>query len=234
MGFPCYFRPGFLSLSAEHICSLNRFVLTDKEDSEYCSFECLIANQDMFWLSKVMLCTFHAVWQPFKRDVYTLLPEKKPCKHKLIELTEVGKLWGEYQFIINKNLTIIIYDLIYILNFSLAIYLYKIFQHQTYVLNKGTICQITWNMSKMLKWQRCQDSVSHECINVIENFETNMKEKEKYLAFHIWSKILMSFDAITTSPVESMNSSLKNGMGINSNSNTRYKNSWIYVLYKLM
>jgi hypothetical protein len=48
-----------------------------------------------------------------------------------------------------------------------------------------------------------------------------MKEKENYLAFYIRSKILMSFEAMTTSPVESMSSALKNGMGINSNSHTR-------------
>jgi len=32
----------FLSLYGEHICSLNRLVLTDEEDAEYGSFENLI------------------------------------------------------------------------------------------------------------------------------------------------------------------------------------------------
>jgi hypothetical protein len=35
-------------------------------------------------------------------------------------------------------------------------------------------------------------------------FWTNMKKKENYIAFYIQSKIAMSFDAITTSTVESM------------------------------
>jgi hypothetical protein len=48
-----------------------------------------------------------------------------------------------------------------------------------------------------------------------------MKNKECYLAFYVRSKISMSFDAMPTSPVEYMNSSLKNGMGETSNSNTR-------------
>jgi hypothetical protein len=56
---------------------------------------------------------------------------------------------------------------------------------------------------------------------MIEKFQTGMREKENYLAFYIRLKISMSFDAMTTSPVESMNSALKNGMGINSNSHTR-------------
>ena len=64
----------FLSLYGEHICSFNRLVLTDEEDAEYCSFENLIVTHEMFRSSKVMLCTFHAIWQPFKREIYNLLP----------------------------------------------------------------------------------------------------------------------------------------------------------------
>jgi hypothetical protein len=42
-----------------------------------------------------------------------------------------------------------------------------------------------------------------------------MKEKECYLAFYVRLKISMSFDAMTTSPDESINISLKREMGIN-------------------
>jgi hypothetical protein len=73
----------------------------------------------------------------------------------------------------------------------------------------------------MLNSKRCKDSFSDECIKMIEKFQTSMKEKENYLAFHIRLKISMSFDAMTTSPVKSMNSSLKNGMGMNFKSCTR-------------
>jgi hypothetical protein len=81
----------FLSLYGEHICLLNRLVITDEEDAEYCSFETLILTHEMFQSSTVMLCTFHATWQPFKRDIYHLLPSKKSQNGKLIELTEVGR-----------------------------------------------------------------------------------------------------------------------------------------------
>jgi hypothetical protein len=50
----------------------------------------------MFRSSTVMQCTFHAIWQPFKRDIYHLLPSKNSQNGKLIELTEVGRAWGEY------------------------------------------------------------------------------------------------------------------------------------------
>jgi hypothetical protein len=135
---------------------------------------------------------------------------------KLIELTEVGQKWGEYYVFINKHLTRIFYDLIYILNCSLASYLYTIFQFQTSIyLTKDQYDRSHEILSEMLNSKRCKDCLSDECIQMIEMFQTSMKEKENYLAFHIRSKISMSFDANSTSPVKSMNSCLKNGMEIN-------------------
>ncbi len=100
----------FLSLYGEHICLLNQLVITDEEYAEYHSFETLILTHEMFGSSTVMLCTFHAIWQPFKRDIYHLLPSKKSQNGKLIELTEVGRAWGEHtwyliQFMILYNST---------------------------------------------------------------------------------------------------------------------------------
>jgi hypothetical protein len=67
----------------------------------------------------------------------------------------------------------------------------------------------------------CQDVLSKYCIKAIENFQCSMIDKETYLSFYFWKTISMSFDAMTTSPVESMSSSILNGMGVNLNSNTR-------------
>jgi hypothetical protein len=64
--FHSIFRLAFFSLYGEHVCSMNRLVLTDEAGAEYCAFETMIATHDAFCSSKVMLCTFHAVWQPFK------------------------------------------------------------------------------------------------------------------------------------------------------------------------
>jgi hypothetical protein len=71
--FHSIFCLAFLSLYGEHVCSMNQLVLTDEEDAEYRAFETMMATHDALCLSKVMLCTFHAVWQPFKRDIYNLL-----------------------------------------------------------------------------------------------------------------------------------------------------------------
>ena len=99
--FHAIYRLAFLSLYREHICSFNRLVLTDDEDAEYRSFENLIVTHEMFRSSKVMLCTFHAIWQPFKREIYNLLPSKKTKNGKLVELTEVGRSWGKLSFLLN-------------------------------------------------------------------------------------------------------------------------------------
>jgi hypothetical protein len=74
--FHAIFRLAFLELYGDKVCSMNCLVLTDEEDAEYRPFESLIATNDKFKSSKVMLCIFHAMWQPFKRDIYTLCPRK--------------------------------------------------------------------------------------------------------------------------------------------------------------
>ena len=95
--FHAIFRLAFLELYGDKVCSMNRLVLTDEEDAAYRSFESLIATNDNFQSSKVMLCIFHAIWQPFKRDVYPLCPRKSK-KGQPIELTKVGSAWGELRF----------------------------------------------------------------------------------------------------------------------------------------
>ncbi len=76
VGLPCYLSliVALLSLYGKHICLLNQLVITDDEDADYCSFETLILTHELFWSSTVMLHTFHAIWQAFKRDIYHLLP----------------------------------------------------------------------------------------------------------------------------------------------------------------
>ncbi len=72
--FCAIFRLAFLELYGAEVCSMNRLVLTDEEDAEYRSFESLIATNVKFKILKVMLCIFHAIWQPFKCDIYPLCP----------------------------------------------------------------------------------------------------------------------------------------------------------------
>jgi hypothetical protein len=48
-------------------------------------------------------------------------------------------------------------------------------------------------------------SISQKTKDVIETFQSKMSGKERYLAFWIRKSVCMMYDAVTTSPVESMN-----------------------------
>jgi hypothetical protein len=106
-----------------------------------------------------------------------------------------------------------------------ANYLYAIFQHQVCVYcTKEQYDRSHELLSKMLLSEMCTKTLSQECINAIQQFQIVIKEKECYLALYVRSNFSMSFNTMTTSPFESMNSSLKRGTGINKNSNIRYVN----------
>ena len=74
--FHAIFRLAFLELYGDEVCSMNHLVLTDEEDTEYKPFESLTATNDKYKSSKVMLYIIHAIWQPFKSDIYPLCPRK--------------------------------------------------------------------------------------------------------------------------------------------------------------
>ncbi len=78
-------------------------------------------------------------------------------------------------------------------------------------------------LTEMLSSLWCQEVLSTDCIKAIENFQCTMIEKENYLAFYLRKTMSMSFDAMTMSPVESVNSSIKNVIGI---FQFKYKVSW--------
>jgi hypothetical protein len=76
-------------------------------------------------------------------------------------------------------------------------------------------------LTETLSSPGCQDLLSNDCIKAIENFQCSMIKNKTHLAFFAQKTISMSFDTMTTSTVESMNGSIKNCMGVNSNSNAR-------------
>ncbi len=99
-----------------------------------------------------------------------------------ISLMQTCQLWHEIYELIHK--------LMYNVNISTATYLYAIFQHQTCVYQtKDQYDRFNEILNEMLCSQRWHDSVSPECIKVIEKFQTTMKEKENYFAFYTHSKI---------------------------------------------
>ncbi len=96
------------------------------------------------------------------------------------------------------------------MNILSANYLYAIFQHQVCVYSTKEQYDRSHDLfSEMLDSETCTKTLSLECINAIQQFQINIKEKECYLAFYVYLKISMLFDDMTTSSVETINSSLK-------------------------
>ncbi len=92
------YQLAFPELYSNEVCSQNRVVLTDEDDAEYRSFKSVIETSQVFSRSKVLICTFHAIWMAFKKDLLALLDE---CEH--------GKIYGKlYQVCRNSYLRICI------------------------------------------------------------------------------------------------------------------------------
>ena len=96
-GFSTY-KLAFPYLYSSNICKMNRLVLTDEDESEYRPFQSAIPTMDEFKQSKVMLCTFHGIWQSFKKDIYPLLDK---CKHG--EVLDKISILSNLQFYINLH-----------------------------------------------------------------------------------------------------------------------------------
>ncbi len=64
--------------------------------------------------------------------------------------------------------------------------------------------------------------------------QCSMIKKETHLAFYVRKTISMSFDTMTMSPVESINISIKSGMGVTSNSNTRWVERSLHIIHEFI
>ncbi len=65
--FHAIYQQAFPDLYFNEVCSWNHVVLTDEDDAEYWSFESVIETSQVFSRSKVLICTFHAIWMAFKQ-----------------------------------------------------------------------------------------------------------------------------------------------------------------------
>ena len=69
--FHAIYQHAFPHLYSSEVCSRNRLVLTDEDTSQFKPFESLISTTNIFNLLKVMICTFHGIWIPFKKAIYS-------------------------------------------------------------------------------------------------------------------------------------------------------------------
>ena len=90
--FHCIYWYAFIHLYGVDTCSHNCLVLCDEDKSEYGPFENQIVTNNTFKDSLLMLCIFHALTQPFKKEVFPFLPKKSA---KSLLLSKAGYSYGE-------------------------------------------------------------------------------------------------------------------------------------------
>lgn len=96
-----------------------------------------------------------------------------------------------------------------------AEWLYKIFMSQACVYES----QIQYRKSNEILTNVVQRLYSDNAINqqlkeAIEKYQVKITGKQQYFAFYCRKTIPMSFDAMTTSPVESVNNHIKHNAGV--------------------
>ena len=100
-------------------------------------------------------------------------------------------------------------------------WLYKLFMHQACVYENKE----QYNKSNALLTGVIRDALNNGVIdkslkNAIEKFQVKLNNKQRYIAYYIQKNIPNSYDAMTTSPVESMNSQFKHRIKTSSLNNT--------------
>jgi hypothetical protein len=109
-----------------------------------------------------------------------------------------------------------------IITFLTEEWLYKLFMHQACVFEN----KYQYDMSNMILSNVISDAftkghMKQPLKDAIEAFQIKLNNKRRYLAFYIRKKIHNCYDAMTTSPCESMNSHIKNSLKATTLNNTR-------------
>ena len=123
-----------------------------------------------------------------------------------------------------------------IITFLTEEWLYKLFMHQACVFEN----KYQYDMSNMILSNVISDAFTKGHIkqplkDAIEAFQIKLNNKQRYLAFYIRKQIHNCYDAMTTSPCESMNSHIKNSSKATTLNNTRWVLCWLRLcMYQLL
>jgi len=117
----------------------NQLGLTDKDPSEYRMFETNTMVNDNYKHSKVMLCSFHTIWKPFKENIRPRLPKDSGG----LLLSTIGRKYGKSQWFTWK----ILHHCVCQMGFCMSKgYCFVCHNHSTMCYN--TIFLLTFCMSK--------------------------------------------------------------------------------------
>ena len=87
------FKDIFPFLYGSETIQRNRLGLTDKDASEYRTYETMTSRVHDYKKSKIMLCSFHAIWKYFKENIRPTLPKEG------IMLSDTGRQYGTSQLL---------------------------------------------------------------------------------------------------------------------------------------
>ena len=100
-------------------------------------------------------------------------------------------------------------------------WLYKLFMHQACVYeNKKQYDKSNGVLTGVIRDAFNNGVIDQSLKNAIEKFQVKLNNKQRYIAYYIRKNIHNSYDAMTTSPVESMNSQIKHRIKASSLNNT--------------
>ncbi len=89
-------------------------------------------------------------------------------------------------------------------------WMYQLFMHQACVFeNKAQYKKANKFLTSAIKEALKKRHIGKGSYEAISQFQVQLNEKESYLAYWARKSVTMSFDAMTTSPVESINCHIK-------------------------
>lgn len=95
-------------------------------------------------------------------------------------------------------------------SFLLGEWVYKLFMHQACVYEtKSQYVKSHSMLTEVVAKLYADGLITQQLKEAIESYQVKITTKEHFLAYYICRTISMSYDAMTTSPVESMNNHTK-------------------------
>jgi hypothetical protein len=97
-----------------------------------------------------------------------------------------------------------------VIHISQVNWLYRLFMDQACVFeNQYQYAKSTAVVTDVITRLLQDGSINQKTKDAIETFQSKISGKERYLAFWVGKSVCMTYDAMTTSPVESINRNIK-------------------------
>jgi hypothetical protein len=105
-----------------------------------------------------------------------------------------------------------------VIHISQVNWLYRLFMDQACVFeNQYQYAKSNAVLTDVITRLLQDGSINQKTKDAIETFQSKMSAKERYLAFWVRKSVCMTYNAMTTSPVESINRNIKHTSKVRTN-----------------